>query len=152
MNFSGNCILDVIIADTCVYAMDILVFNSTEYSESEAESRLFTLHSRVFDHCSHFIQLSEESYYLILDKKQLHIIVLILLSFVSLQIVPYFECSVENLSSLHANTLHVPLNGLLFLEFLILFVPRLLPAASERWKKAARRSNSSGKTPKPRHT
>ena len=152
MNFSGNCILDVIIADTCVYAMDILVFNSTEYSESEAESRLFTLHSRVFDHCSHFIQLSEESYYLILDKIQLPIIVLILLSFVSLQIVPYFECSVENLSSLHANTLHVPLNGLLFLEFLILFVPRLLPAASERWKKAARRSNSSGKTPKPRHT
>ncbi|CBK21664.2 uncharacterized protein [Blastocystis hominis] len=95
MNFSGNCILDVIIADTCVYAMDILVFNSTEYSESEAESRLFTLHSR----------LSEESYYLILDKKQLPII-----------IVPYFECSVENLSSLHANTLHVPLNGLLFLD------------------------------------
>ena len=51
MNFAGNCILDVIIADTCVYAMDILVFNSTEYAESEAESRLFTLHSRVFDHC-----------------------------------------------------------------------------------------------------
>ena len=47
MNFSGNCILDVIIADTCVYAMDLIVFNSTEYSESEAESRFFTLHSRV---------------------------------------------------------------------------------------------------------
>lgn len=77
MNFSGNCILDVIIADMCVYAMDILVFNSTEYSESEAESRLFTLHSRVFDPCSSEIQLSEESYYLILDKKQLPIIVLI---------------------------------------------------------------------------
>ena len=48
------------------------------------------------------------------------------------QNVPYFECSVENLCSLHANTLHVPLNGLLFLEFLFLL---LFPLTSSRFGK-----------------
>lgn len=39
--------LDVILTDSCVYVMDILYFNNVDYGESEAESRLFTLHSRV---------------------------------------------------------------------------------------------------------
>ena len=47
MNYRGNCILDIVISDVSVYAMDLLVFNSTDYSISEAESRLFTLCSRV---------------------------------------------------------------------------------------------------------
>ena len=47
MNYRGNCILDIVISDVSVYAMDLLVFNSTDYSISEAESRLFTLYSRV---------------------------------------------------------------------------------------------------------
>ena len=46
-SYRGNSVLDVILTDNCVYVMDILYFNNVDYGESEAESRLFTLHSRV---------------------------------------------------------------------------------------------------------
>ena len=46
-NFRGNCVLDVIQGENCFFAMDLLSFNSTDYSDSECESRLFTLFSRV---------------------------------------------------------------------------------------------------------
>ena len=46
-SYRGNSVLDVILTDSGVYVMDILYFNNVDYGESEAESRLFTLHSRV---------------------------------------------------------------------------------------------------------
>ncbi|KAK8825484.1 hypothetical protein WA538_003179, partial [Blastocystis sp. DL] len=46
LNFRGNCVLDVILSEDAVYVMDILFFNNVDYSESEAESRMFTASSR----------------------------------------------------------------------------------------------------------
>ena len=39
--------LDVILSEDAVYVMDVLFFNNVDYSESEAESRMFTVSSRV---------------------------------------------------------------------------------------------------------
>lgn len=39
--------IDAIQGDSCFYAMDLLSFNNTDYADSECESRLFTLSSRV---------------------------------------------------------------------------------------------------------
>ena len=46
-NYRGNCVIDGILGDTCFYAIDLLQMNDNEYDDSEAESRLFLLSSRV---------------------------------------------------------------------------------------------------------
>lgn len=53
LNFRGNCVLDVILSEDAVYVMDVLFFNNVDYSESEAESRMFTVSSRVASVRSH---------------------------------------------------------------------------------------------------
>ena len=47
LNYRGNCVFDVILSDNSVFVMDAIYFNNVDYSESEAESRLFTVTSRV---------------------------------------------------------------------------------------------------------
>ena len=47
LNYRGNCVIDGILGSTCFYAMDLLQMNDNEYDDSEAESRLFLLSSRV---------------------------------------------------------------------------------------------------------
>lgn len=47
LNFRGNCVLDVIQGEHCFYVMDVLSYNNTNYEDSEAESRLFIVSSRV---------------------------------------------------------------------------------------------------------
>lgn len=49
LNFRGNCIIDGILGSSCFYAMDLLQLNDIEYDDSEAESRLFLLSSRVLE-------------------------------------------------------------------------------------------------------
>ena len=47
LNYRGNCVFDVILSDNSVFVMDVIYFNNVDYSESEAESCLFTVTSRV---------------------------------------------------------------------------------------------------------
>ena len=47
LNYRGNCVFDVILSDNSVFVMDVIYFNNVDYSESEAESRLLTVTSRV---------------------------------------------------------------------------------------------------------
>ena len=47
LNYRGNCVFDVILSDNSVFVMDVIYFNNVDYGESEADSRLFTVTSRV---------------------------------------------------------------------------------------------------------
>lgn len=47
LNYRGNCVLDVILGEKSVFVMDVIYFNNVDYGESEADSRLFTVTSRV---------------------------------------------------------------------------------------------------------
>ena len=47
LNYRGNCVLDVILGEKSVFVMDVIYFNNVDYGESEADSRFFTVTSRV---------------------------------------------------------------------------------------------------------
>ncbi|KAK8812139.1 hypothetical protein WA556_004264 [Blastocystis sp. ATCC 50177/Nand II] len=94
-SYRGNSVLDVILTGSCVYVMDILYFNNVDYGESEAESRLFTLHSR----------LSETEYWLHVNGKQYGITT-----------PPFFDCTESSLRRVYESSFPFQLNGLLFLQ------------------------------------
>ena len=76
--------------------MDILFFNNVDYGESEAESRLFTLLSR----------LSETEYWVHCDGKQY-----------AVAVPPFYNCTEKNLLSAYNTVFPFQLNGFLFLQY-----------------------------------
>ena len=115
-NYRGNSTFDVILAGTCIYVMDILFFNNVDYGESEAESRLFTLLSRVrFPWPSHS-QLSETEYWVHCDGKQ-YAVAVIVVSCHHHQVPPFYNCTEKNLLSAYNTVFPFQLNGFLFLQY-----------------------------------
>lgn len=115
-NYRGNSTFDVILAGTCIYVMDILFFNNVDYGESEAESRLFTLLSRVrFSRPSH-MQLSETEYWVHCDGKQ-YAVAVIVIPYHHHQVPPFYTCTEKNLLSAYNTVFPFQLNGFLFLQY-----------------------------------
>ena len=106
LNYRGNCVFDVILSDNSVFVMDVIYFNNVDYSESEAESRLFTVTSRVVFPWFVDFQLSEDNYFLLYQDRRFPIIP-----------IPYSSCDVPSLLSFYSWNANIPLNGLLFVEY-----------------------------------
>lgn len=85
--------------------MDVIYFNNVDYSESEADSRLFTVTSRVSVPLFAYFQLSEDDYFILFQDRRLPV-----------RPIPYASCSTDSFLSFYSWDANVPLNGLLFVE------------------------------------